>query len=204
MGDAQDSQCTASVIKCVRFTDVRTLAITRHGPPRKNRVRRSIGAVLCLSLAFLLLASLMAAFGDDPRPPFASVGLAIGSLGIALLNFHLPFIGPRIWGRQHGRLEGMLYVSGLPLLGTFLVLSGCLFCFGAFWTAIILDRDHRPGRGGARHRWDALDLGLHLERLFSLGCLRTANLGLCEPPRSLVVWHGIGHHRSSALGFFEY
>jgi len=101
-----------------------------------NFMRRGIGLFLGLLPLLLLMASIGYGFIHNARPKFAAVGWIIAAAVIALSNFHLSFIRPRIYFYRHGSMEGYHFVSGVPVVGTFLILFGALFSFGAIGTAI--------------------------------------------------------------------
>jgi hypothetical protein len=105
--------------------------------PRTNFARRSFGAILAfLPLAFLI-ASLAVGAIRRQQPSFAGIGLMIGAAVVAAFNCYLSFVRPHFFHLRHGSMEGYRHVSGLPIIGTVLVLSGIVFGFGAIGTALI-------------------------------------------------------------------
>ena len=56
---------------------------------------------------------------------------------LAGLNFYLSFIRPRIFRLLHGSMDGFRHVSGIPIIGTVLVVLGALFGFGAVGSALL-------------------------------------------------------------------
>jgi hypothetical protein len=100
-------------------------------PPRKNRLRRVGGVALCL-----LPVALAAACALWPRSPAETrvyTGLVLSGAAclVGLLNLSLALVRPRLYRRRHGSLEGYRFVSGLPIVGTFLLVAGCLTAFGS-------------------------------------------------------------------------
>jgi len=55
---------------------------------------------------------------------------------IAILNFYLSFVAGFLYRHRNGSLEGFRFVSGIPLLGSLLVLFASILGFGAIGTAI--------------------------------------------------------------------
>lgn len=99
--------------------------------------RRAIGVVAACTPALLSAASLASALthGNQHRP--IGVVVMLLALLIALLNLCLSC---RPWLHQranNGSLEGYKHVSGVPLIGTLLVLLGAVLGFGsAFCVAV--------------------------------------------------------------------
>ena len=71
------------------------------------------------------------------RPTFAGVGIMIAASAIAILNFSLSFVRPRLFLLRNGSMGDYRHVSGLPGIGTLLVILGAIFGFGAIGTAIL-------------------------------------------------------------------
>jgi len=105
--------------------------------PRRSYTRRAIGLALCFSPLILLLCSAVVALVRSERRPFAAIGFIVGALLFACLNFYLSFIRPWWLRRRHGSLDGIRHVSGLPIIGTILVLLGGVLGFGAMGTALL-------------------------------------------------------------------
>jgi hypothetical protein len=63
----------------------------------------------------------------------SAVGLAVmlGALALGGLNFYLSFVRAPIYRRAKGSLDGYKHVSGLPLLGSLLVVVGTVVAFGS-------------------------------------------------------------------------
>lgn len=66
-------------------------------------------------------------------------GIACVALGllVTLVNAHLAFLPPYLYRRRHSSLDRMRNVSGIPAVGTFAVLLGCVLAFGHRPTAFI-------------------------------------------------------------------
>lgn len=99
-------------------------------------VRRTIGACICLSPLALSAASIVKSYGAN-HADFTAVAFAVGAFALGALNFYLSFI--RLWwiNRRRGSLDGISNVSGIPMVGTLLVLASMLFGFGSFGTSVI-------------------------------------------------------------------
>lgn len=102
-----------------------------------NWRRRSIGAALCLSPVFLLLASVGFGLGH-PRPFWsARIGFMIAALLVAALNFYTSHILPRVYLWRNGSLDGWHYVSPIPLVTEILVVIGGFIGFGEIGNALL-------------------------------------------------------------------
>jgi hypothetical protein len=104
-------------------------------PRPTNYRRRAIGLALCFSPLVLLLCSVFVALAGNERRPFSAIGFVVAALFFAIVNFHLSFFRPWWLRRRHG-LEAIPHVSGLPIVGTVLVLLGGTLGFGAIGTAL--------------------------------------------------------------------
>ena len=100
-------------------------------PRPKNVVRRFIGVVLCSLPAFL--AVVCAAWPREVSGPRQAAGLTLVALALLIggLNLNLIMIRPARYLRRHGSFEGFRFVSGVPMVGTLLVIAGCLAAFGS-------------------------------------------------------------------------
>ncbi len=84
----------------------------------------------------LLLASL--AFGLlRQRSPTSGLGWTLAALMLGLFNSYLSFVWPHVFRWRHGSLEQYRHVSGVPGLGTILVVVGGLLGFGSVVTASV-------------------------------------------------------------------
>lgn len=57
------------------------------------------------------------------------------ALVVGGLNFYLSFIRGPIYRRRNGSLEGYKHVSGIPMIGSLLVVAGTVLGFGAAFCA---------------------------------------------------------------------
>src|SRR5262249_13981919 len=112
------------------------MAEVEDAEPKWNYRRRAVGAAVCLSPVFLLVASLLA---GEVTPP--SLGLGLGLVLCAMfptaLNVYLSWVRPTIYRWRHGSLDGMRNVSGIALVGTFLVVLGGVAGFGDWRVAAL-------------------------------------------------------------------
>lgn len=113
-------------------------------PHSTNYPRRAIGLALCFSPLILLFCSIFVALAGSGRRPFAAIGFIVAALFFAVLNFHLSFVRPW-WLRRRGSLEAIPHVSGLPVVGTILVLLG-----GA------LPVFHTAATGPEKHKYESV------------------------------------------------
>jgi hypothetical protein len=111
--------------------------MVRSSPTSTNWKRRSVGIVVCLAPVLLLLASVNAAYDRNWREPFAFVALALGALALASINFYLSFVRPSVASRRHGMQRNGQNISGVPVIGTLLVVLGGVLGFGAIGTTLI-------------------------------------------------------------------
>jgi hypothetical protein len=100
-----------------------------------NYTRRLLGILICFAPAFLLLASLAASYTMPRHTGF--VVLPILALLLAALNLYLVVGRPALYHWRHGSLDGMRNVSGVPLVGTCLVVTGGLLGFADRWAAVL-------------------------------------------------------------------
>jgi hypothetical protein len=104
---------------------------------RTSYFRRGVGVVVALAPVVLLIASLVSAMtrGDDLHP--SGLAVVILALVIGALNFHLSFVRGLLYRRATGSLDGFRHVSGLPMVGTLLVVVGALIGFGSALCAVL-------------------------------------------------------------------
>ncbi len=99
--------------------------------------RRALGAILALSPVLLLFASIVGGIVGVRTSLVGGMAVMIPAAAIALLNFYLSFLRGRLYVRRHGSLDGYRYVSGLPIIGTVLVVIGALLGFGELAVAAL-------------------------------------------------------------------
>jgi hypothetical protein len=105
--------------------------------PPPNVIRRSLGVAICLSPVMLLLASI--AFGLMRERPGWSAGMGFMFVAafFASSNFYLSFIRPPVFRMLRGSMDGFRQISGIPMIGSLLVVLGGVFGFGAVGTALL-------------------------------------------------------------------
>ena len=64
------------------------------------------------------------------------VALPILALPLAGLNLYLAIVRPALYRWRHGSLDGMRNVSGIPGMGTCLVIAGAVLGFADGWAAV--------------------------------------------------------------------
>lgn len=106
-------------------------------PKTKNYFRRVFWSGLAFSPLVILLVSLVFGIMRRNLPDFAAIGFMIPAAVLAFLNFYLSFIRPRFYFSRHGSMAGYRFKSGVPLVGTLLVVLGAVFGFGSIWSTII-------------------------------------------------------------------
>ncbi len=99
----------------------------------RHRLRRALGVLLCESPVLLALACTLWPGTSAPAPARAAAGLVMVALAslTAAFNLWLALIRPWLYRRRQGSEAGLSRVSGLPVLGTLLLVGGCLTAFGS-------------------------------------------------------------------------
>ena len=99
----------------------------------RHRLRRTLGVLLCQSPVLLALACILWPGTPTPAPARAGAGLVLVVLAglTGAVNLWLALIRPWLHRRRHGSPAGLERVSGLPVLGTLLLVGGCLTAFGS-------------------------------------------------------------------------
>ena len=102
-----------------------------------NLPRRTMGVVLGL-LPLLLLVTSIVYGSTHSRPKFAAVGWMLAAAIFACINFYYSFFRP-LWQFYVLRTskEKYKHVSGIPLIGSILMIIGGLLSFGAIGSAIL-------------------------------------------------------------------
>ncbi|MGO8764840.1 MAG: hypothetical protein ACLQSR_06855 [Limisphaerales bacterium] len=102
-----------------------------------NLWRRAIGLLCGLLPLFVIVASIVYGLSHS-QPRFVAFGWLIAAAIIALINMFYSFVRPfillrilRVPNKEYKR------VSGLPVIGSILVILGTLFSFGSIGTAIL-------------------------------------------------------------------
>ena len=111
--------------------------LKNENDPKPNYMRRAFGALLCLSPLGISSASLgWGMFHPHTAHKFV-MGASLGLMALAVLagasNFYLSLIRPALF--QHK--TDYRFVSGIPIIGTFLVVAGGLIGFGGVIQATI-------------------------------------------------------------------
>ncbi|WP_146653240.1 hypothetical protein [Labilithrix luteola] len=100
-------------------------------------VRRGVGVVIAFGPVVLLVASLVSALTRGNEHHTSGLAVLLFALLIGALNFHLSFVRGLLYRRATGSLDGYRHVSGLPMVGTLLVVIGTLLGFGSAVCAAI-------------------------------------------------------------------
>ena len=104
----------------------------------KINFQRSMLGVVTGLLPLLLLATSIIYGLTHPRSKFAAVGWMLAAAVFACVNFYYSFLRPLL--QLHllkTPKEKYKPVSGIPLIGSVLVILGGLFSFGAIGSAIL-------------------------------------------------------------------
>ena len=108
---------------------------------RTNWLRRSLGIAVCVSPLALGLGSIASGLaGYAPGRP-AAIGVVVAALCLALMNFYLSFIRPRL-------SKNSRHVSGIPIIGSLLVIAGLIWGFGCALPAAVGTAAYALDTGG--------------------------------------------------------
>ncbi len=108
-------------------------------PPARHSLsywRRSLGLAVCLAPLLLLVASLSHGLtrGADTG---AGLGWMLVAITLGLFNMYLSFLRPFIYRVRHGSTKAFQHVSGIPGVGSLLVVVGVLVGFGGVVPALL-------------------------------------------------------------------
>jgi hypothetical protein len=104
---------------------------------RTSYFRRGIGILVGGSPVLLLGASGVRAVTTGRHPSAAALAMLLVGIAIAAMNFYLSFIRPRLFYRAHGSLDAYKFVSGVPMLGTLVVVIGTVLGFGTLLCTVL-------------------------------------------------------------------
>lgn len=108
-------------------------------PPGRHHLtysRRVLGLAVCLSPLLLLVASLTYGLaGSADRD--AGLGWMLAAASLGMVNFYLSWLRPTIYRLRHGSYDFYRHVSGIPIVGTILVVVGGLVGFGGVVSAFV-------------------------------------------------------------------
>ena len=90
-----------------------------------------LAILLGLALPLTLIGSLFYDGTSTLRNPWIVLAAYAPAMSVACLNFHLSFVRPRLWMREHGNMEGYLFVSGAPAVGTVAAAIAAAVTFGS-------------------------------------------------------------------------
>ena len=98
---------------------------------KTNHFRRGGGVLVGGAPILLLGISLVVSATGGNRQSTAALALMMVALGIAALNFYLSFIRPVVFHRRGGSFDEYRHVSGIPIVGTVVVVVGAILGFGS-------------------------------------------------------------------------
>lgn len=104
---------------------------------KTNYVRRGFGLVLGCSPLVLLCGSVLYGLSHGGQLRAAGLVAELLAILVAGLNFYLSFVRGLLYRRKRGSLEGYRHVSGLPMVGTLLVVIGTLLGFGSMAVTVL-------------------------------------------------------------------
>ncbi len=104
-------------------------------PLRRNWRRRIIGAAVCvLPIAIAVGSIILGAMRGTALTPYG-LFIVLFAAVVGVFNFSLSWVRPLLYRLLHGSLEGYHFVSGIPFVGTPIVVIGVLLSFGDVVTA---------------------------------------------------------------------
>jgi len=110
---------------------------------RRHIGRRILGVAVCALPPALSVASLIAGLAGGSAPWFTGITFVIAAATIGLTNAFLSFVRPRL------RSASRRHISGIPVVGSALVVIGVLYGFGALGTALLALAASAIDTGGA-------------------------------------------------------
>ena len=105
--------------------------------PRMNHTRRAFGIVLGFSPLVLLITSLVDGIINGKQPNFVDVGFMVAASVIVAVNLYTSLLGPYLFRLRHGSMENYRFVSGIPMIGTLLIVLSAVIGFGVIGSALI-------------------------------------------------------------------
>ena len=97
---------------------------------------RLLGLLLGLTPLVALLISFISGLGNTVSYTYSILFMLVALL-IACLNFYLSVIRPFIFKIKHGSMAGYNFISGVPIVGSILIIFGLLSGFGSMPSSII-------------------------------------------------------------------
>lgn len=102
-----------------------------------NYIRRIIGVSLGFMPLALLILSLIYGANKNQELTYTSIGFMLAALTIAFINLYLSFLRPLLFERKNGSMDGYRFASGIPLVGTLMMVFGLMTGFGQIGPATI-------------------------------------------------------------------
>jgi hypothetical protein len=98
---------------------------------KTNHLRRGLGVLAGVAPLLLLGASLVFSVTSGNRQSTAALVVMIVAMFFAAPNFYLSFIRPFVFHRRGGSFDEYKHVSGIPIVGTVVVVVGAILGFGS-------------------------------------------------------------------------
>jgi hypothetical protein len=113
-------------------------SMSENPEPRPNNYRRRvIGILVCLAPLAVPIASLAAGLAWNRAENFSGILIVIPAALLSKLNFYSSFLRGWLYHRKHGTLDRYQHESGIPVVGSLLLVVGSVFGFGAIGTALL-------------------------------------------------------------------
>ena len=97
---------------------------------KTNHLRRGLGVLAGVAPLLLLGASLVFSVTSGNRQSTAALVVMIVAMFIATPNFYLSFVRPFVFHKRGGSFDEYKHVSGIPIIGTVVVVVGASLGFG--------------------------------------------------------------------------
>jgi hypothetical protein len=104
--------------------------------PSRRHWRRNLAAAICLSPVALAVGSIALGAVHGTAVTYG-LYIVLFSAVIGAFNFNFSFVRPFLYRLMHGSREGYHHISGIPGVGTLIVVVGVLLSFGDIVTASV-------------------------------------------------------------------
>lgn len=104
---------------------------------KTSYLRRGFGVLVGISPVLLLGASLFFSVARGNRQSTAALVVMIVAMFIAAPNFYLSFIRPFVFHKRGGSFDAYKHVSGIPIIGTVVIVVGAILGFGSALCAVL-------------------------------------------------------------------
>jgi len=101
-------------------------------PQRPYKFKKRIfGTTAALAPLILLIVSIVFGVLKQRQSNSVGIGCMVAAFAVALINFYLSFVRPLFFRFRNGSMNNFRFISGIPIVGTILIVLGALFGFGS-------------------------------------------------------------------------